>query len=114
MHLLLEIDNLLLGDAEFEKKLSQMMEWFMAITTREYHSAERKHNLIPGNVSLWKSDFSHHILKTAKEIMDARKYINENPRNWSVDTENREIKTSDNSFGAGMAEKDTGTGNFLL
>lgn len=88
MHLLLQINDLPLNEAEFDKQLTQMMEWFMTITTREYHSAASKHNMIPVNGDLWRKDFSHHVLKNEKEIEKARQYISDNPRKWHLDSEN--------------------------
>jgi putative transposase len=90
MHMLLEIDGMMLDDMRFGRKLEQMMEWFMTLTTREYHTGENRHKLIPAGVELWKHDFSFHILKTDTEIRNARKYIRNNPCRWHLDVENTE------------------------
>lgn len=68
--------------------LSQMIQWFKAMTTNEYIRGVKQLDWKPFNSKLWQRDYYEHIIRSKKELQQKTDYILDNPSRWDDDKEN--------------------------
>ena len=73
--------------------LPRVIQWFKTMTTNEYIRGVKKHQWprFPGK--LWQRNYYEHVIRNENETNRIRKYITDNPAQWSTDRENPLSKT---------------------
>ena len=82
LHFILIID-------EVEKKndisVSQVVQWFKAMTTNEYIKEVRRGVFPPFYKRIWQRNYYENIIRNETSFNEIQKYIEENPRKWKED-----------------------------
>jgi putative transposase len=67
--------------------ISRIVQWFKSITTHEYANGVRDRGWPTFRERLWQRNYYEHVIRNEDELNRARKYIIENPMQWTVDPE---------------------------
>ncbi|MDX1999044.1 MAG: transposase, partial [Thermoanaerobaculia bacterium] len=70
--------------------LGDVVHRFKSLTTRRYLEGVRQRNYPPVRGRLWQRNYYERILRDARGLEAARRYILENPLRWAFDPENPE------------------------
>ena len=80
------IDHNIFGNVDL---LGRTIQWFKTMTTNEYIKNVKQNNWPRFSKRLWQSRFHDRIIRNEKELWVKRIYIENNPKNWEKDKENR-------------------------
>lgn len=61
---------------------------FKSITTNEYIRGVKHEHWPPFLGKLWQRNYYEHVIRNEKELFETRRYIQENPLKWDLDSEN--------------------------
>jgi len=64
--------------------ISEMVQWFKTMTTNEYIRNVRINFWPKFDKKLWQRSYYDHIIRNEKSLEEIRKYINENPLDWTM------------------------------
>jgi REP element-mobilizing transposase RayT len=65
--------------------LSRIVQWFKTMTTNEYLRNVEAGRWEPIISRLWQRNYYEHIVRDEEDLERIRVYIEDNPRNWSMD-----------------------------
>ncbi len=68
--------------------LGDVIKRFKSVTTRMYVTGVAELGWNPFNGRLWQRNYYEHIIRTEEELGTIRKYIHNNPAQWSEDHDN--------------------------
>ena len=68
--------------------LHRVIQWFKTMTTNEYFRNVQLKGWQRLDGKFWQRNYYEHVLQNEKELFTIRKYIKNNPLNWSEDKEN--------------------------
>ncbi len=69
--------------------LGQSIQWFKTMTTNEYIKNVKQNNWLKFKKQLWQSRFHDRIIRSEKEYWAKRIYVDNNPKNWGKDINNK-------------------------
>jgi putative transposase len=75
---------------ENTKKLSDIIGWFKNRRINDYGLGIRTRGWSRYSKKLWQSSYYEHIIRSDAALERIRRYIDNNPANWSKDEENAE------------------------
>jgi len=68
--------------------LPQIVQWFKTMTTNEYIRGVKEKSWLPFPGRLWQRNYYEHVVRSDQDLQRIRRYIEENPLKWALDTEN--------------------------
>ena len=69
-----------------EIHLSQIIQWFKAMTTNAYIKGVREERYKPFDKKVWQRNYYEHIIRDEKSHREIMRYIDNNPRQWTEDS----------------------------
>jgi putative transposase len=76
------------GDTHKGVSLPEIVQWFKTMTTNEYIKGVNWLGWPAFEKRIWQKNYYEHIIRTERDLNDARQYIIDNPANWRKDPEN--------------------------
>lgn len=67
--------------------LPKMIGWFKSMTTNAYIRGVRAGQFAPFDGRLWQRGYYEHVVRCEEDLLDIRRYIEENPLKWREDPE---------------------------
>ena len=67
--------------------LPKILQWFKTMTTNEYIHGVKHQDWLSFMGKLWQRDYYEHIIRNDRESHAIREYIQNNPKNWTSDSE---------------------------
>ncbi len=65
--------------------LGIVVQWFKTMTTNEYIRNVKHNNWEPFDKKVWQRNYHEHIIRSEREYLLIKEYIQNNPRRWSED-----------------------------
>jgi putative transposase len=65
--------------------LPRMIQWFKTMTTNEYIQGVKKKEWPCFSKRVWQRNYYEHILRDNNDLVNAQRYILENPKKWESD-----------------------------
>jgi len=94
-----DIENAEIDDASIKKipepTLSDIMRWYKSYTTALYRHGVVEQNWPPFPGRLWQRSFYDHIVRRDETLNIIRRYIQQNPKRWSLDRYHPEPERTD-------------------
>ena len=64
--------------------LGEIIQWFKTMTTNYYFQGVKINNWPKVIKRLWQRDYYERIIRNEIELVNIRKYIQDNPKNWKI------------------------------
>lgn len=65
--------------------LHEIIKWFKTQTTNEYIKMVKQNLLPPFNKHVWQRNYFEHVIRGEKDLLEIRRYIENNPAKWFFD-----------------------------
>ena len=76
------------NDSAETPTLGDVIRVFKSVTTTEYSRGVREHGWPRFRTRFWHWNYYEHIIRNERELAEVRRYIEQNPLQWSIDREN--------------------------
>jgi REP element-mobilizing transposase RayT len=71
--------------------LHKIIQWFKTMTTNDYIKWKNQNKRPRSSGGLWQRNYYEYIIRNEDDLYNTRKYIEENPLKWEIDSEYRKI-----------------------